>query len=57
MSAARGYYYPTDYGTVAREPSLEVYRAVREAYQILIASDAIRVGKGLKIDQGSLRAF
>jgi hypothetical protein len=33
--------------TVAREPSPEVYRAVREARKSLIAFNAIRKGKGL----------
>ena len=33
--------------TVAREPSLEVYRAVREARKILVMSDMTSTGKGL----------
>ena len=34
--------------TVARDPSPEVYRAVREASQILLATVANTKGKGLK---------
>ena len=35
--------------TVAREPSPEVYRAVRDARKTLIALNAIRKGKGLRL--------
>ena len=36
---------------VAREPSPEVYRAVREARKTLIISEMIRKGKGLMVSR------